>query len=46
VFHRAYLLPVFVDVFSRCLVADELLTSDRVLSFREPLEVFLANLAA
>ena len=26
-------------------MADELLTSDRVLAFREPLEVFLADLA-
>ena len=45
-FHRSYFLAVFVYVFSRRLVANELLTSDRVLAFREPLEVLLADLAA
>ena len=45
-FHRSYPLAVIVHVFSCRLVADELLTSDRVLAFRESLEVLLANLAA
>jgi len=44
--HRTYILAVFVYVFSCCLVADELLSGNRVLPFREPPEVFLANLAA
>src|SRR5260370_26412352 len=43
VFHRAYFLAAPVHIFSGCLVADELLASDRVLSFGEPLEMFLAR---
>jgi hypothetical protein len=46
VLHRAYLLAVLIYVFSCRLVADELVTSNRVLTFRESLEVFLANLTA
>src|SRR5260370_12180219 len=46
VFHRAYLCAAPVHVFSACLVPDELFTSDRVLSFRKPLEVFFTNFAA
>src|SRR5216683_1217081 len=44
--HRAYFLAAPVHIFSGCLVADELLASDRVLAFREQLEVFFTNLAA
>jgi hypothetical protein len=46
VFHRSYLLAVFVHVFSCRLVADELLAAKRMLTFGEALEVFLANLTA
>ncbi len=46
VFHRAYFLAAPVHIFSGCLVADELLASDRVLSFGEPLEMFLAHFSA
>src|ERR1700680_1752517 len=45
VLHRAYFLAACAYVFTRRLVADELLTSDWLLAFREPLEVFLADLA-
>src|SRR5260370_35052055 len=44
--HRAYFLAAPVHIFSGCLVADELLASDRVLSFGEPLEMFLAHFSA
>ena len=40
-FHRAYFFAAPVHIFSRRLVADELLASDRVLAFGEPLEMFL-----
>src|SRR5216683_417753 len=46
VFHRAYFLAAPVHVFSRRLVANELLASDRVLASREPLEMFLAHFSA
>src|SRR6266851_643613 len=44
--HRAYFLSAPVHIFSGCLVADELLASDRVLPFGEPLEMFLAHFSA
>ena len=44
VFHRARLVAVLIDVFSRRLVPDELFAGDRVLALRQTLEVFLANL--
>src|SRR5487761_178027 len=43
VLHRAYFLAVFVHVFPCRFVAHELLASDRVLAFRETLEVFLTH---
>src|SRR6266704_1507924 len=46
VFHRADPLAAPVHVFSGRLAADELLPSDRVLSFGEPLEMFLAHFSA
>src|SRR5260370_7652111 len=46
VFHRAYFLAAPVHVFSGRLVADELFARDRVLAFREPLEMFLAHFSA
>ena len=46
VLHRPYLLAVFVHVFPCRFVADKLLARDRVLAFREPLEVFLAHLSS
>src|ERR1700686_3689703 len=45
-FHRAYFFPAPVHVLSGGLVADELVARDRVLPFREPLEVLFTNLAA
>src|SRR5437879_6541111 len=46
VLHRTYLLTVPVYVFPRCLIAHQLLARHRVLAFREPLEVLLANFSS
>src|SRR5579859_460669 len=44
-FHRLYLFSALVHVFPRRLVTNKLLTCDRVLAFRETVEVLLAHFA-
>src|SRR6266550_808466 len=46
VLYRIYLLTMPIYVFPRCLMAHQLLATHRVLTFREPLEMFLSHFSA